>query len=150
MIFKILLIFASLGISVLVGFSAISIANTWIYQRPRVEGHKFSKENLPSKIVPQPVVLGKRIITAYTASPEETDNTPCEGALAGINFCETKLAIVATNELPFGTRIEIDGKEYLVADRMNRRYQYRYDILMSSKVEALQFGKQIKEVKIIK
>ena len=91
-------------------------------------------------------LIGERIITAYTASVDETDSTPCLGALAGIDFCNPPFDIVATNELPLRAIISIDDKEYLVADRTNSRYKNRYDILMLSKEEALAFGVQTKEV----
>jgi len=56
---------------------------------------------------------------------------------------------VATNELPFGTLIEIDGEIYEVLDRTNSRYKYLYDIWHPSKEEALQFGRQNKHIKVI-
>lgn len=90
-----------------------------------------------------------REATAYTLSRDETDNDPCMTA-SGVNACESDLPIVATNELPFWVWVEIDGKEYVVLDRMNSRFKTRYDILMKTKGEAIQFGIQKVIVKVIK
>lgn len=94
--------------------------------------------------------LGIREISAYTLSEDETDNDFCITA-SGVNACESELPIIATNSLPFWTYVEIKGKEYVVLDRMNSRYQNgEMDILMRIKKEAIEFGRQRLEVKIIK
>ncbi len=93
--------------------------------------------------------LGLKEISAYTLSREETDDDPCITA-SGINACESDLPIVATNKFPFWTWVEIDGKEYVVLDRMSKKYPFRFDILMKTKGEARQFGIQKIEVKLIK
>ena len=77
------------------------------------------------------------IATCYTASPDETDDTPFITA-DGTDLRKTKDNVIAANWLPFGTRVEIDGKEYVVHDRMNKRYgKYHIDILVGSKREAM-------------
>jgi 3D (Asp-Asp-Asp) domain-containing protein len=91
-----------------------------------------------------------RTITAYTPSPDETDETPCITA-SGVNICDgtvkqSGLRVIATNELPLWSKVEIDGVVYTVLDRMNERYFYRYDILVSSKDEAKKWGVQIKKI----
>lgn len=91
---------------------------------------------------PENSLLGWRVITAYSSCPEETDDTPFITASGQ----EVRKGIIATNELPIGTLVEIDGEIYEVQDRMNARYDYRIDIWMPSKEEALAFGKQIKRV----
>lgn len=99
-------------------------------------------------IPPPPVVVQRAIITAYTASQSETDETPCLTA-SGLNICESNEVIVANNCLPFGTIIQIDGAGYSVQDRMNRRYDCdHFDILMANKGQAKKFGRQIKLVSI--
>ena len=51
--------------------------------------------------------------------------------------------IVAANWLPFDTIVEIDGVEYRVADRMNRKYGYPFmDAKVDSKTEAFRLGRQ--------
>lgn len=102
--------------------------------------------------VPQPVAQqSKRTFTAdvsaYTASVEECNNSngiTASGEVAVDGF-------VAADDLPFDTIIEIDGKQYTVKDRFGGGYRNRIDIFMSgSRADAFRFGRQIKEVTIIK
>ena len=109
----------------------------------------FLEQSAVSPAPEEGITLGIREITAYTPSPEETDDSPCITA-SGLDICQTRLSVVATNELPFGRKVEIAGQEYLVADRMSKKYPNRYDLLMYSKEEALNFGKQNLEVKLLK
>lgn len=53
---------------------------------------------------------------------------------------------VACNFLPFGTVVIIDGREYVVNDRCG--IENCIDIFMESYEEAIQFGRQYKEVYI--
>lgn len=53
---------------------------------------------------------------------------------------------VACNFLPFGTVVIIDGREYVVNDRCG--IDGCIDIFMESYEEAIQFGRQYKEVYI--
>jgi len=89
--------------------------------------------------------------TAYTSNVAETDSTPCITA-DGYNVCQAgEENIIATNFLPFGTKVKIPDiygdKEFIVHDRMNRRYSNRVDIWMKDHGDAIQFGKQ--QVKIV-
>lgn len=88
------------------------------------------------------------IVSYYTASLDETDDTPCITA-DGTNICGNEEKIVACNWLPFDTIVEIDGVDYRVADRMNRRYQKPYmDVLVNTKEEAFEKGRQNKVILI--
>ena len=87
----------------------------------------------------------RALVTAYTPSPEETDNTP-DIMASGNKVYEG--AIACPSSIPFGTLIEIDGELYVCEDRTHPRYEGTFDILMFSKVEAINFGRQKKEVKI--
>lgn len=84
-------------------------------------------------------------ITAYTSSPDETDDTPfitASGARTG------RGTIACPPKYDFGTQVEIEGRQYTCEDRMNRRYhsQERFDIWVETKSEAYKWG--IKEVEI--
>ena len=98
----------------------------------------------------EPVVVKEmlRMTTAYNAILSQTDSTPCISA-SGLNVCETGRNIVATNEFPFGTLIEIDGVIYEVQDRMNSRYLYEVDILMEDYNDAKTWGRQEKIIKVL-
>lgn len=99
-------------------------------------------------ITPPTVSLHLRI-TAYTSDPDETDDTPfitADGA-----YCED--GVVATNLLPFGTKIQIPSlfgnKIFTVEDRMNPRYPTSVDIWMPSKTKALFFGVHMADIIIL-
>ncbi len=95
-----------------------------------------------------------REVTAYNVGdPSQTDASPCIGA-TGQDLCALIAQgrkIVATNELPFGSKVEINGEVYEVLDRMNSRYQHRYDIAMpvDQKTNAIKWGLKILDVRPI-
>lgn len=83
----------------------------------------------------------KVVITAYSSSPEETDESPLITASGTL----VKEGIVANNLLPFGTEIRIpeiyEDEIFVVEDRMNwRKGYYHVDVWFPSKSEALNFG----------
>ena len=85
--------------------------------------------------------ITKRVwLTAYSSSVDETDDTPFITASGQ----HVRDGIVATNFLPFGTKIQIPSvfgdKIFVVEDRMAQRKQGIIDIWMPSKKEALRFG----------
>ena len=86
-------------------------------------------------------------LTAYSSTPEETDDTPFITALG----TETRDGIVATNFLPFGTRVKIPevfgNKVFVVEDRMHPRKTDFLDVWMPSKEDALNLG--IRRAKIL-
>lgn len=79
-------------------------------------------------------------VTAYSSTPEETDDTPFTTA----SGTTVRDGIVATNLLPFGTKVMIPehfgDKIFVVEDRMHQRKTKNLDIWMSSKEKALKFG----------
>lgn len=93
------------------------------------------------------IYVGIRTITGYSSSLDECDDTPYVTASGEV----VREGIVASNEFPFGTRLEIEGEVYEVQDRMHRRFQSgEIDIWFPMKKEAKDFGKQLKEVYLIK
>lgn len=91
-------------------------------------------------LIPSPLETLTMKITAYTSLPDETDSTPFITA----NGTYVHDGIVATNILPFGTRIEIPAlfgnKVFVVEDRMNSVFKNNVDIWMPTKIAALIFG----------
>lgn len=79
-------------------------------------------------------------VTGYSSNYDETDDTPYITASGDF----VRDGFVATNFLPFGTKIKIPtlygNKIFIVKDRMNKRYYYRIDIWFPTKEEALNFG----------
>ena len=80
------------------------------------------------------------IVTAYSSTPDQTDDTPF--ITASGNWVRD--GIVATNILPMGTKIKIPevygDRIFVVDDRMHPRKQYNVDIWFSSYWEAKNFG----------
>ena len=95
---------------------------------------------------PQPERV-RAIVTAYTSSEDETDDTPHITASGE----RTRDGIVANNCLKFGTVVEIDSRHYEVQDRLNKRYGCeRFDIWMGTKGEAFEWGRRELSVAIKK
>lgn len=89
-------------------------------------------------------------ISAYTSTVEECDSDPFVTADGSI----VKDGIIATNFLPFGTKVRIPkyfgDRIFTVHDRMNARYWYRIDIWMPFKKDALTWGvKRSAEIEVV-
>jgi len=88
-------------------------------------------------------------VTAYTSSPEETDDTPFITASGKT----VRDGIVASNFLPMGTKIKIPAfygdKIFVVEDRMHPRMTNVVDVWMENKSDALQFGARHTEIAIL-
>ena len=113
----------------------------------------ISDTDWAEKVVPKPPApdkVVKAVITAYTSTPDQTDDSPFTAA-SGKHVYD---GMIAANWLPFGTRVKIPSlygdKVFTVDDRMNARYGYgRMDIWFdSSKGEAKKFGVKRVEVEI--
>lgn len=90
-------------------------------------------------------------VTAYSLTPDQTDSTPfisrCgriapEGVPAGggrylpaVAVSQDLLAVADC-----GTRVRLNGREYISWDTMHPRWQRRVDVLMPSRGEALRWG----------
>ncbi len=110
-----------------------------------------SINSLPFNSEPVPKTERVRmIITAYSSTPEETDDTPFITA-AGTRVRE---GIVANNLLPFGTKIRIPelygNKIFVVEDRMHyRKGGYHLDIWFPSQWEAKEFGSKLTQIEVL-
>lgn len=110
----------------------------------------------------QPVLLARSIaqpaapryamfltITGYSSRPEETDDTPFITA----SGTTVRDGIVATNLLPFGTKVRLPSlfgdKVFTVEDRMHSRYPDRLDVWFSEYENAKQFGKRYAIVEVV-
>ena len=109
--------------------------------KPRIA--VLQDDSNPSRVV-------RAVITAYTSTPDQTDDTPFIAA-SGKRVYD---GMIAANWLPFGTKVKIPSvygeKEFTVDDRMNARYGFGYmDVwLDSSKSEAFQFGIKVVDVEV--
>lgn len=89
---------------------------------------------------PVKVQEGVVTVTAYSSTPEQTDDSPFITA----NGTYVYDGVIATNFLPFGTKVrfpEYSGdKIYTVEDRMAKKNSHKIDIWMVSYNQARQFG----------
>lgn len=79
-------------------------------------------------------------VTAYSSTPEETDDTPFFTASGS----RVREGVIAANFLPFGTKVTIPelfgDRVFTVEDRMHRRKNEFVDIWMPNKWDAEEFG----------
>lgn len=87
--------------------------------------------------------------TAYTSAPEETDSTPFTTASGS----RTREGVMATNFLPFGTKVRLPeifpDRVFVIEDRMHPRKVGFVDIWMETKDEAFSFGKRKVVIEVI-
>lgn len=87
-------------------------------------------------------------VSAYNSLPEQTDSTPFITA----SNTQTRWGVVATNQLPFGTKIKIPSvygdQIFVVEDRMNTRYKNNVDIWMEKVSDARKFGRRSLEIEV--
>jgi 3D (Asp-Asp-Asp) domain-containing protein len=77
--------------------------------------------------------------TAYNSMESQTDSTPWITA----SGTRCRPGVIASNFLPIGTKVMIDGfgnRVFTVEDRMNKRYKKRIDIWFRDYDDAIQFG----------
>ncbi|MEK7086642.1 MAG: hypothetical protein AAB935_00080 [Patescibacteria group bacterium] len=88
-------------------------------------------------------------VTAYSSTPEETDDTPFITARG----TAVRDGIIATNLLPFGSRVKIPklfgDKIFTVEDRMHRRKENFIDVWMPTKEDAEKLGINFTEVTVL-
>ena len=90
------------------------------------------------------------IITAYSSTPGQTDDSPFTTA----SNKNVRDGIVANNYLPFGTKIRIPelygDKIFIVEDRMSwKKSNYHFDIWLPDYEQALIFGSERTYVEIL-
>ena len=89
-------------------------------------------------------------VTAYSSTPDQTDDTPFITASGS----HVRDGIIAANFLSIGTKVRFPtmygDKIFVVEDRMNPRYTYRADIWMRTRHEAKQFGLRNLPIEVIR
>ena len=111
-------------------------------------------QDIPSVVnadtAPKAVKTLKVVLTAYSSTPDQTDDTPFITASGKY----VRDGIIANNLLPFGTKVRIPelygDKVFTVEDRMNRRKSnYHFDIWMEDRPIALDFGVKTAEIEVL-
>ena len=110
---------------------------------------------LPTSSDREPVRTIWVVVTAYSSTSDQTDNTPCIAA-KGFDLCDayTKFGegnTIAANFLAINKHVKLPelfgDKTFVVRDRMNERYgQGRIDVWMPTREMAKEFG--VKRVKM--
>jgi len=108
--------------------------------------------SVSNRSLPEPKTVQRinMIITAYSSTPWETDDSPCITA-SGKTVEE---GIIANNLLSFGTKVRIPelygDKIFTVEDRMNQRKGYYHlDIWFPKHQEAKNFGAKRTYIEIL-
>lgn len=86
------------------------------------------------------------IVTAYSSSPDETDDTP-EIMASGKKVYPG--AVACPRRIEFGVEVEIEGRRYTCEDRMHPRFDDRFDVWHPSKDEAWEWGKKKVLVRVL-
>jgi len=100
--------------------------------------------------VPRTAKTIKVVVTAYSSTPDQTDDSPF---VTASGKC-VKDGIIANNMLPFGTKIRIPelygNKVFTVEDRMNKRKgNYHVDIWMADRPSAINFGAKTVNIEVL-
>ena len=98
-------------------------------------------------------VINYREIEILTTAYSAIESCHYEGCLMA-NGERAYVGVIACNFLPFETKVEIEGVIYVVKDRHSMLLEDRLDIFYGYDIidykRAIQYGKQIKKVKIYK
>lgn len=88
-------------------------------------------------------------VTAYSSTPDQTDSTPFTTA-SGKSVAD---GIIASNILPFGTKVQIPAffgnKIFTVEDRMSKRIKNTIDIWMPTRAKAIIFGSRAADIVVL-
>jgi len=95
-------------------------------------------------------------VTSYNSEAGQTDDSPCIAA-SGMDVCKRNLEnIIATNDLPFHTKVLIPeyfgDRIFYVEDRMNKRYTGtdHIDVWMKNKINSKNFGAKVLKIIVLK
>lgn len=140
----ILSLFLLSSILVLVPFEAKTLGETPAKDEDTSNFHIIQENSI--KTIPSPSTKTdvsheiNVLVTGYSSTPEQTDSTPFITASGK----RVRGGIVATNLLPFGTKIRIPeiygDKIFVVEDRMHARNSMNVDIWFPTYEQAKNFG----------
>ena len=129
-----------------------------------INKNKLNKEESEGGVIEEDTVEEEELeyikekvmeVTAYTAGYESTGKTPdhpAYGVTASGEIVQENHTIACPPRYPFGTVIEIegfDGIEFVCEDRGGAIRGDKLDVYIADLDEAIQFGRQKLEVKII-
>ncbi len=107
----------------------------------------INKDSLTRMNKPLPSKATKVVLTAYSSTPDQTDDTPF---ITASNTCVHD-GVVAANFLAFGTKVQIPSifgdKVFTVEDRMAKKHSDKMDIWFPERYLAKNFG--VKEAEVV-
>ena len=112
------------------------VANTEIHAAPESPPASVQKEETKPRVITMNV-------SAYTVAEGNGDGLTASGVEG------TPFYTCAADDLPFGTKLLIDGKIWVVQDRFGGGYENRIDLLMETTEQCFSFGRQWIPVEII-
>ena len=136
------------GIIVVMCIFGVAVPKTTNADLPSTTASYVAKAS--NEAVQKAVKTIKVVITAYSSTPDQTDDAPFTTA-SGKSVAD---GVVANNMLPLGTKIKIPGlygdKIFVIEDRMNRKKSdYHIDIWMPSREVAVNFGVKTAEIQVL-
>lgn len=137
-------------ISVLGLLAAFLLANIWV--KPALGDwppDQKGENNVVFKEVEKVAKTMKIVVTAYSSTEAETDDTPFITASNTL----VRDGIIASNLLPFGTKVrfpELNPKKiYIVEDRLALKNSHKVDIWFPSVESALNFGVKVLTMEVL-
>lgn len=126
---------------VAISLTGVLLALSAIPEPPDAHAAPVAPQEAPSAPEQAPKA-GKPVyatVTAYSSSPDETDDTPFITA-SGSHV--TRGTLACPSRYAFGTQVRINGEVYTCEDRMAERFRNveHFDVWMPSKAEAIAFG----------
>jgi 3D (Asp-Asp-Asp) domain-containing protein len=102
-------------------------------------------------------VIKNAVVTGYSSTKDQTDDTPWIGAGGDLRVpLEKGYKVLATNILPLGTKVRIGEDIFIVYDRMNSKYNgmKRFDRYFEGDGEiarqaAIKFGAKVLDIEIV-
>jgi 3D (Asp-Asp-Asp) domain-containing protein len=115
-----------------------------------LQENSLAQISSPKNPDPKVVKTINATITAYSSTPDQTDDTPFITA-AGTAVRD---GIIANNLLPFGTKVRMPqiygDKIFVVEDRMHQKWSTsRFDVWFESTREAKIFGIKNTEIEVL-
>lgn len=86
---------------------------------------------------------------AYQQTCEVTAYTPHENGSITASGKTPRVGMAAADHLPFGTKIIVHGKMYVIEDRFGGGYTDRIDLFFESHDKAMEFGRQVVVIEVV-
>lgn len=93
------------------------------------------------------MILTNALLTAYCAC-KLCCGPNAKGITASGQRPVQGITIAASRTIPFGTQVFIDNKQFLVQDRLAKRFDSRFDLYFHKHEDAKKFGVKTNTIKL--